>query len=255
MADLESIYRQNADTVFRYLMSMTGSADLSEELTQETFYQAVKSIDKFDGSSKVSTWLCGIARNVWLTELRKRKKESPGLDDIPEQTSSSLECNYIDGLKALKRLNLTSSVKVFAPLSYGDSWIRNEISRRGKRMLGNRFHPLIEFLPRDEYNRIIVSCSTVVMPHFRPQAFGNILTALWLGARVFLSENNVLFAYFKRIGAVIFSIEHDLKESNPYVLSPLSENDVFQNRKAIKAFYSKDVMHIKNIEFVNTLNQ
>ena len=66
MADLESIYRQNADTVFRYLMSMTGSADLSEELTQETFYQAVKSIDKFDGSSKVSTWLCGIARNVWL---------------------------------------------------------------------------------------------------------------------------------------------------------------------------------------------
>jgi len=169
--------------------------------------------------------------------------------------SSSLECNYIDGLKALKRLNLTSSVNVFAPLSYGDSWIRNEISRRGKRMLGDSFHPLIEFLPRDEYNQIIVSCSTVVMPHYRPQAFGNILTALWLGSRVFLSEKNVLFAYFKRIGTVIFSIEHDLKESNPYVLSPLSENEVFQNRKAIKAFYSKDVMHHKNIELVNTLNQ
>lgn len=103
MADLESIYRQNADTVFRYLMSMTGSADLSEELTQETFYQAVKSIDKFDGSSKVSTWLCGIARNVWLTELRKRKKESPGLDDIPEQTVASAEENFIKSadLKAI----------------------------------------------------------------------------------------------------------------------------------------------------------
>ena len=103
MADLESIYRQNADTVFRYLMSMTGSADLSEELTQETFYQAVKSIDKFDGSSKVSTWLCGIAKNVWLTELRKRKKESPGLDDIPEQTVASAEENFIKSadLKAI----------------------------------------------------------------------------------------------------------------------------------------------------------
>ena len=122
-------------------------------------------------------------------------------------------------------------------------------------MLGDSFHPLIEFLPRDEYNRIIVSCSAVVMPHYRPQAFGNILTALWLGSRVFLSEKNVLLTYFKRIGAVIFSIEHDLKESNSYVLSPLSENEVFQNRKAIKAFYSKDIMHLKNIELVNTLNQ
>ena len=95
MADLEIIYRQNADTVFRYLMSMTGSADLSEELTQETFYQAVKSIDRFDGSSKVSTWLCSIAKNVWLADLRKRRKESPGLDDLPEQTTASAEETFI----------------------------------------------------------------------------------------------------------------------------------------------------------------
>ena len=95
LADLDSIYRQNADTVFRFLMSMTGSADLSEELTQETFYQAVKSIDKFDGSSKVSTWLCGIAKNVFLADLRKRQKESPGLDDLPEKTVASAEETYI----------------------------------------------------------------------------------------------------------------------------------------------------------------
>ena len=95
MADLDSIYRQNADTVFRFLMSMTGSADLSEELTQETFYQAVKSIDKFDGSSKVSTWLCGIAKNVFLADLRKRQKESTGLDDLPEKTVASAEETYI----------------------------------------------------------------------------------------------------------------------------------------------------------------
>ncbi len=50
MADLDSIYRQNADLVFRFLMARTGSADLSEELTQETFYQALKSLDRYDGS-------------------------------------------------------------------------------------------------------------------------------------------------------------------------------------------------------------
>ena len=55
MDDLESIYRQNADTVFRFLMAKTGSPDLSEELTQETFYQAIKSIDRFDGSCRISS--------------------------------------------------------------------------------------------------------------------------------------------------------------------------------------------------------
>ena len=96
MADLDGIYRQNADTVFRFLMSMTGSADLSEELTQETFYQAVKSIDKYDGSSKISTWLCGIAKNVFLADLRKRRKESPSEPEtLPEMTVASAEDTYI----------------------------------------------------------------------------------------------------------------------------------------------------------------
>ena len=96
LADLDSIYRQNADIVFRFLMSMTGSADLSEELTQETFYQAVRSINRYDGSSRVSTWLCGIAKNVWLADQRKRKMESPALDDVPERTVNSAEESFLE---------------------------------------------------------------------------------------------------------------------------------------------------------------
>lgn len=169
--------------------------------------------------------------------------------------SSSLECNFIDGFKAIKRLNLTSMEKVFAPLSYGESWLRKEVTGNGKKILGIRFCPLTVFLPRNEYNQIIQSCSVVVMPHYRPQAFGNILTALWMGARVFLYERNVLFAYFKRIGALVFSIEHDLKKSNPHVLLPLSENEIMQNRRVINEFYGRDVMHQRYLEIVQVLDQ
>lgn len=45
MQDMDAVYRQHAQTVFKYLMSLTHDADLAEELTQETFYQAVRSID------------------------------------------------------------------------------------------------------------------------------------------------------------------------------------------------------------------
>ena len=132
--------------------------------------------------------------------------------------SSTLECNHIDGFKAIKGLPLTSSEKVFVPLSYGESWLKKEITIKGMKMFGKSFYPLTVFQPRSEYNQLIQSCSVVVMPHYRPQAFGNILTALWMGARVFLSEKNPLLTYFKRVGAVVFSIEHDLKKSNPHVL-------------------------------------
>ena len=81
MLAMEKIYKDYAQTVYRYLLSVTRDAHLSEELTQETFYQAIRSIDKYDESCKMSTWLCGIAKNVWRTYRRKH----PILDEIEEQ--------------------------------------------------------------------------------------------------------------------------------------------------------------------------
>ena len=91
MADLESIYRQNAHTVFRFLMAKTGSVDISEELTQETFYQAIKSIDRYDGSCRISSWLCGIAKNLLYSYLRDRSKEPLPIDTVPESSMASAE--------------------------------------------------------------------------------------------------------------------------------------------------------------------
>lgn len=71
MLSMDEAYRAHAQTVYRYLLSLTRDPALSEELTQETFYQAVKSVGRFDESCKVSTWLCAIAKNVLLTHRRK----------------------------------------------------------------------------------------------------------------------------------------------------------------------------------------
>ena len=91
LEDLERIYRENADIVFRYLMSKTGSVDLSKELTQETFYQAVKCIDQYKGAGRISSWLCGIAKNVLYAHVRKEHKETPSAEDISRQFLSSAE--------------------------------------------------------------------------------------------------------------------------------------------------------------------
>ena len=87
MQSMEEIYRQHAQTVYRYLCSLTGDEDLSEELTQETFAQAVSSIGRFDGSCKVSTWLCAIAKNQ-LMAYRRRHPLQDSLDELAETGAS-----------------------------------------------------------------------------------------------------------------------------------------------------------------------
>ena len=72
MLDMDVIYREYVDSVFRFLMTLCREEGTAEELNQETFYQAVKSADKYDGTCKVSTWLCQIAKHLWYQELEKR---------------------------------------------------------------------------------------------------------------------------------------------------------------------------------------
>ena len=84
LANMEEIYQAHARTVYKFLLSQCHDADLAEELTQETFYQAVRSIDRFNGSCKVSVWLCQIAKHLWYQHLRKARRETP----LPEEDSA-----------------------------------------------------------------------------------------------------------------------------------------------------------------------
>ena len=74
MQDIEQIYNQYFDTVNKYLFCLTHNNDIAEDLTQETFCRALKSLNKFKGECKISVWLCQIAKNIWYDYYRKNKK-------------------------------------------------------------------------------------------------------------------------------------------------------------------------------------
>ena len=73
MQDIEKIYEEYFETVNKYLFCLTQNNDISEELTQETFYKAVKKINTYKGECKMSVWLCQIAKNLWYDQCRKNK--------------------------------------------------------------------------------------------------------------------------------------------------------------------------------------
>lgn len=74
MQNIEQIYKEYSKMVNKYLFCLTRDSDVAEELTQETFYKAIKKLDTYRGESKISVWLCQIAKNIWYNELKKRKR-------------------------------------------------------------------------------------------------------------------------------------------------------------------------------------
>ncbi|MEW9095961.1 MAG: sigma-70 family RNA polymerase sigma factor [Clostridiaceae bacterium] len=92
MQSIEEIYREQAQTVYRFLYSYIHDADLSEELTQETFVRAMKSLHRYNGKCKISVWLCQIAKHVLYQEFEKKNKnKTTTLDENIEISTYSTE--------------------------------------------------------------------------------------------------------------------------------------------------------------------
>jgi RNA polymerase sigma-70 factor (ECF subfamily) len=121
---MEQTYKEHARSVFKYLFSLSHDESLAEELTQETFYRAVYSIEKYDGSCKISVWLCQIAKHVWYQELEKRKRrkteeltEDMVSSDLSPEDSSILLNDKISLYKAINTLGEPMKDVVYMRLS------------------------------------------------------------------------------------------------------------------------------------------
>ncbi len=155
--------------------------------------------------------------------------------------SSTPSNNHVEVLSVLQKMDL-SGRKVFIPLSYGDPKYAEFVQKEVRERLDAHAEPLLTFMERDEYNKIMLSCGVVIMNHYRQQALGNIVTALWLGAKIYLSERSPIYRHFTKLGAIIYNVENDLTSDNPAALSPLSDQEKTINKKVIYAEYSKENM-------------
>ena len=181
-----------------------------------------------------------------------KDKQSKG-NNIFIGNSATIENNHLESLLRLKRIGIGER-KIVMPLSYGFPWIRNMCLKVGYRLFGKRFTPLTEFILREEYNAKMLDCAVMIQGHLREQAHGNIVTGLWLGMRVYLSEKGIDYRHFKQLGCKVFSIERDLKADNPNALTPLSDDDVAYNRNILLEIYSNENIDTLNRIIVNALN-
>ena len=127
--DFETIYKEYFSVVYGYILSISGDPLTAEEITQDTFFKALKKIDDFRGESTLKVWLCQIAKNTYFNYVKARGKT----DALPEEYgewSASAEDEYllkVDSKRAHGIIhNLKEpykevfSLRIFGELSFSD---------------------------------------------------------------------------------------------------------------------------------------
>ena len=82
MLNIQEVYEQYFTVVYRYLLSLSHNTHIAEELTQETFFKALKKIDDFRGDCDLRVWLCQISKNTYYDYLKKNKKYVPDKETV-----------------------------------------------------------------------------------------------------------------------------------------------------------------------------
>ncbi|MGX8774044.1 MAG: RNA polymerase sigma factor [Bacillota bacterium] len=145
MHELDRIYQDNFIKVYRYILSMSGDPHLAEEITQETFFKAMQKLGTFRGDCTMTTWLCRIARNLYLNDIKKQTHRRNTIKEHPPETVSaeSAESEAIrkeqieEIISAMQKLDEpykeVFSLRMFSELSFqeigkeygkSDSWAR-----------------------------------------------------------------------------------------------------------------------------------
>ena len=151
--NFEEIYTAYFQDVYLYTKSLVADKDIAEEITQETFFKALKSFHQFDGKKDVRAWLFTIAKNTYFTQYKKQQREI----NI-EENSAQKDVQLVDYLMNEERALMIHrflhameepykevfSLRIFGELSFGtigqlfgrsDGWARVTYYRAKKKIM------------------------------------------------------------------------------------------------------------------------
>lgn len=160
--------------------------------------------------------------------------------------SASFTNNHIYAYRYLSKVDLQGS-KIISPMSYGGSYkYRKYVKSIGCRYWGGDYYPLDHFMPLNDYNELMLSASVYVYGTWRQEAIGNIVMALYLGAKVYVSEKSPLFSIFRDFDIELYKTE---EISSDDFFESEDEEKIRQNQQNIFKVYSKAAIlnHIKEI--------
>ncbi len=102
VTEFEGIYSEYFKDVYRYVLCLSKNESIAEDITQETFFKALKNIDSFKGNCKMSVWLCQIAKNSYFSYLKKEQNNFERIEDIVDVFDTDFEQILVDDESAFE---------------------------------------------------------------------------------------------------------------------------------------------------------
>lgn len=154
----EEILCAEYEAVYRYALSLCRNEIEAQDITQETFLKAVKSAEKFEGNSSLYTWLCAIAKNIWLNHCKRQGREivPDDLTKVSKEEAVTIEQSVLEKDTAMQIHKILHnlhepykevfSLRVFGQLSFAEiavlfskteSWARVTY-HRARKLIGEK---------------------------------------------------------------------------------------------------------------------
>lgn len=163
--------------------------------------------------------------------------------DIPENygktvnilmgNSANKTNNHLEAFDMLLKYK-EQDIKIYAPLSYGgEKDYALEIAALGKRLFGDKFVPLLDFMNYDKYLELLGSINIAVFNHDRQQAMGNTISLLGMGKKVYIKSSITPWELFSEIGVKVFDIAE-------FDLEPIGDDIRTRNKARIAEYFSQE---------------
>jgi len=146
-----------------------------------------------------------------------------------DPTNSHVE--IFEKLKPYKDQN----IQIVCPLSYGQIEYAERIAELGKELFGDKFTPLIDFMPFEKYLEFLGKIDIAVFAHKRQQAMGNTTTLLGLGKKVYLRSDVTPWEFYSKLGVKVFDVDG-------LELLPIHKDEATRNRQIVAGNFSHDAL-------------
>lgn len=181
-------------------------------------------------------------------DLAVKSESRLGLD-ILVGNSATPENNHLEIFDLLRGRGDLQGRRIIVPLSYGDAAYREKIIAAGHEYFGDRFQPLMAFMPNTQYIDLLNSCGYVIFNHLRQQAMGNTLIMMMKGARVFMHSQSPAYRWLTDKGAVIDETD-SLSGMHPRELEPLDPEARRVNAEFVGSHWGREAQKEKTRKLI-----
>ncbi|ELZ5773645.1 TDP-N-acetylfucosamine:lipid II N-acetylfucosaminyltransferase [Vibrio metschnikovii] len=145
-----------------------------------------------------------------LTENDFKHSDKEGVSKVNIQVGNSADPtnNHEQIFNKLSKFDVINKVdKIYCPLSYGNLVYAQHIKKLGIKMFGDKFYPLMSFMPLHEYEAILDVIDIAIFAHERQQAMGNTINLLGRGKKVYMRDDTSSYALFNKLDIIVHRLD------------------------------------------------